>query len=156
MNVYIKQQASSAICRLAPQLCGTTLHKHSTGLICTLQLSLSWWQCNIKTSLHTMCALVTPLEEGIFGVGHIAGLEPNTSALKVSRKKGDSRIPFFGLKQIFQYGFKEPKLLWPRWLLPLAHIFSSLQQLLHFDAANTVQQHCIASASKGRERQQVM
>ena len=64
----------------SPQLCGGTPPLH----IC----SLSTWQCcNIKTSPNTMCAPVTPLEEGIFGVGHIAGLEPNTSALPVSRKR---------------------------------------------------------------------
>ena len=70
--------------------CSPTMWNYTAqcpGLICTLQLSLYWWQCNIKTSLHTMCALVTPLEEGIFGVGHIAGLEPNTSVLPVSREK---------------------------------------------------------------------
>ena len=89
MNVYIKQQQARPYAAL-PLLNYVELH-------CTCALSLYVAvQCHIKTSPHTMCAPVTPLEEGIFGVGQLAGLEPNTSVLPVSRKKARSRILFFG------------------------------------------------------------
>ena len=112
MNVYIKQLTGSAICRLASKPRGNstvqrlqcnssaikTQHRTTEKIHCfspTPQRDTT--ECHIQSSPHTMSAPVTPLEEGIFGVGHItqACCNQTPSQLSMFKKSQLGGDPFF-------------------------------------------------------------
>ena len=114
MNVYIKQLRGSAICRLASKPRGNstvqclqcnssaikTQHRTTEKIHCfspTPQRDTT--ECHIQSSPHTMSAPVTPLEEGIFGVGHITQACCNQTP---------SQLPMFKKSQLGRPGFLLP------------------------------------------------
>ena len=111
MNVYIKQLTGSAICRLASKPRGNSTVQRlqcNSSVIKTQHRTTEkihyfspapqrdTTECHIQSSPHTMSAPVTPLEEGIFGVGHItqACCNLTPSQLPMIKKSQFGRDPF--------------------------------------------------------------
>ena len=86
MNVYIKQQASSAICRRAPQLCGTTLHTAHRSDLHSAALSLLVAVQHQNLPPHNVCASHSPWRGDFWGGTHLRSGTKHLCAVRFEKK----------------------------------------------------------------------